>query len=92
MLEPTSADYPEESHLSVVCRVSTKPVSLILVPNGAAVRGTRCLGSSGNPGLSWEGRMLLFTDYSSAAGPNYRVCLRRTDGGPIVRSMGRGKP
>jgi len=33
--------------------------------------------------------MLLFNDQSAAAGPNYQVCLRRTDGGSVVR-LGEG--
>jgi hypothetical protein len=35
--------------------------------------------------------MLLFSDESSAAGLNYGVCLRKTDGGPVVR-LGDGIP
>jgi hypothetical protein len=35
--------------------------------------------------------MLLFSDDSVTAGPNYGVCLRSTDGGPVVR-LGEGDP
>jgi Tol biopolymer transport system component len=35
--------------------------------------------------LSPDGRQLLFTDYSEAAGPNYATCLRSLDEGTIVR-------
>ena len=43
------------------------------------------------PFLSRDGRMLLFVDESAAAGLNYGVCLRKTDGGPVVR-LGEGRP
>jgi Tol biopolymer transport system component len=39
--------------------------------------------------ISADGRFLLFEEQSVAAGPNYAVCLRRTDGTPPVR-LGNG--
>jgi dipeptidyl aminopeptidase/acylaminoacyl peptidase len=39
--------------------------------------------------LSADGRTLLFTEYSGAFGNNYAVCLRKTDGSPVVR-LGEG--
>jgi len=34
--------------------------------------------------LSRDGRMLLFTESGTAAGNNYQVCMRGTDGSPVV--------
>jgi eukaryotic-like serine/threonine-protein kinase len=39
--------------------------------------------------VSADGKKLLFTDASAAAGPNYAVCVRNTDGSPVVR-LGEG--
>jgi hypothetical protein len=41
--------------------------------------------------LSDDGRTLLFMEQGSAAGPTYAVCLRETDGSPVVR-LGEGVP
>jgi dipeptidyl aminopeptidase/acylaminoacyl peptidase len=41
------------------------------------------------PDLSGDGRTVLFTDESWTAGPYYTVCLRKTDGSPVVR-LGEG--
>jgi Tol biopolymer transport system component len=40
--------------------------------------------------LSADGRTLLFTEESGAVGTNYAVCLRGTDGSPVVR-LGEGQ-
>jgi eukaryotic-like serine/threonine-protein kinase len=60
-----------------------------LLTTTSAERDLSWLDSSSSPWLSRDGRMLLFTDYSSTAGSNYQVCLRRTDGGAVVR-LGEG--
>jgi Tol biopolymer transport system component len=39
--------------------------------------------------LSGDGRVLLFTEQSGVVGNNYAVCLRKTDGSPVVR-LGEG--
>ncbi|MEI6669872.1 MAG: serine/threonine-protein kinase [Acidobacteriota bacterium] len=41
--------------------------------------------------LSRDGQLLLYSDRSQSAGPNYAVALRRTDGSPSVR-LGEGDP
>jgi serine/threonine protein kinase len=41
--------------------------------------------------LSDDGRTLLFMEQGSAVGPTYAVCLRETDGSPVVR-LGEGVP
>jgi eukaryotic-like serine/threonine-protein kinase len=56
----------------------------VLAPGATAERDLSWLDLSFMPFLSRDGRMLSFTDQSPAAGPNYRVCLRTTDGGPVV--------
>jgi Tol biopolymer transport system component len=61
----------------------------VLAPGASAERDLSWLDWSGFPFLSRDGHMLLFNDESPAAGPNYRVCLRTTDGGPVV-TLGEG--
>jgi Tol biopolymer transport system component len=62
----------------------------VLAPGASAERDLSWLDFSWAPFLSPDGSMLLFSDESAAAGPNYGVCLRRTDGGPVVR-LGEGR-
>ncbi len=40
--------------------------------------------------ISADGRTFLFTEFSASAGPNGAVCLRQTDGTPVVR-LGEGR-
>jgi Tol biopolymer transport system component len=61
----------------------------VLAPGASAERDLSWLDNSLFPFLSRDGSMLLFNDMSAAAGLNYGVCLRRTDGGPVVR-LGEG--
>ncbi|MGZ5423574.1 MAG: hypothetical protein ACXWH4_03395, partial [Candidatus Aminicenantales bacterium] len=63
----------------------------VLAPGASAECDLSWLDGSVWPFLSRDGRMLLFKDESSAAGQNYEVCLRRTDGGPVLR-LGEGSP
>jgi Tol biopolymer transport system component len=62
-----------------------------LAPGASVERDLSWLDVSSLPFLSRDGRMLLFNDESPAAGPNYRVCLRTTNGGPVV-TLGEGLP
>jgi len=62
----------------------------VQVTGTGAERDLSWLDGSAYPFLSRDGRMLLFTDFSSIAGPNYQAGLRRTDGGPVVR-LGEGQ-
>jgi len=48
------------------------------------------LGQSEPACLSADGRLLLFTEETAVTGFNYAVCVRRTDGSPVVR-LGEGK-
>ncbi len=63
----------------------------VLAPGASAERDVSWLDSSVWPFLSRDGSMLLFDDQSAAAGANYTVCLRKADGGPVVR-LGEGLP
>ena len=63
----------------------------VLAPGASTERDLSWLDASVYPSLSRDGRLLLFDDESAAAGPNYRVCLRTTDGGPVV-ILGEGIP
>ena len=47
------------------------------------------LDHSFRPHISRDGSELLFTEGATAAGPHYSVCLRKTDGSPVVR-LGEG--
>jgi dipeptidyl aminopeptidase/acylaminoacyl peptidase len=62
-----------------------------LGPGASAERDLSWLDMSGDPFLSRDGRMLLFDDESTAAGPPGGVCLRTTEGGPVVH-LGEGWP
>jgi serine/threonine protein kinase/Tol biopolymer transport system component len=61
----------------------------VLAPGANVARDLGWLDYSYAPFLSRDGSMLLFDDASTTAGPNYQVCLRKTDGGPVVR-LGEG--
>jgi Tol biopolymer transport system component len=61
----------------------------VLAPGASAEREVSWLDNSARPFLSRDGSSLLFGDESAAAGSNYMVCLRKTDGGPVVR-LGEG--
>jgi Tol biopolymer transport system component len=62
-----------------------------LAPGARAERDLSWLDNSSDAYLSRDGRMMLFADQSATGGLNYEVCLRRTDGGPVVR-LGEGRP
>lgn len=63
----------------------------VLPPGANAERDASYLDASAFPYLSRDGSLLLFNDQSAAGGMNYRVCLRKTDGGPVVH-LGEGVP
>jgi Tol biopolymer transport system component len=63
----------------------------VLLPGQAAERDLSWLDLSDRPILSADGKTILFTEQSGSLGVNYAVCLRRTDGSPVVR-LGEGTP
>jgi serine/threonine protein kinase/Tol biopolymer transport system component len=62
---------------------------LVRAPGEKTERDLSWLDYSIFPVLSGDGRTLLFTDISEPAGRYYMVCLRKTDGSPVVR-LGEG--
>jgi serine/threonine protein kinase/Tol biopolymer transport system component len=74
----------------LVTRDDLRDEILVLAPGARAERDLSWLDFPNSPYLSPNGHTLLFTDASTAAGPNYAVCLRTTDGGPVVR-LGEGQ-
>jgi serine/threonine protein kinase len=59
---------------------------MALAPGEKAERELSWLDDSTYPCLSPDGRLLLFSDSDEiAAGPNYALLLRKTDGSPVVR-------
>jgi dipeptidyl aminopeptidase/acylaminoacyl peptidase len=61
----------------------------VLVPGAAAERDLSWLDFSQPAALSPDGESLLFGEESGSLGDNYAVCLRQTDGSPVVR-LGEG--
>ncbi len=59
------------------------------IPGITPERDFSWLNWSSFPVLSKDRRTLLFSEEGEAAGKNYTVCLRRTDGSPVVR-LGEG--
>ncbi len=60
-----------------------------LGPGATAERDLSWLDLSNPIALSPDGKTLLFTEESGSVGVNYAVCLRGTDGSPVVR-LGEG--
>jgi Tol biopolymer transport system component len=63
----------------------------VLLPGQTAERDLSWLDLSDRPLLSADGKTIVFTEQSGSLGVNYAVCLRRTDGSPVVR-LGEGTP
>jgi Tol biopolymer transport system component len=62
---------------------------MVRPPGGDSERALSWLNYSVLPSLSGDGRTLLFTEQGGQNNPNSSVCLRRTDGSPVVR-LGEG--
>jgi len=62
-----------------------------LLPGQAVEKDLSWLDLSDRPILSADGKTIVFTEQSGSLGANYAVCLRRTDGSPVVR-LGEGTP
>ena len=61
-----------------------------VAPGEKAERNLTWLDYSEVRDISSDGRLVLFDEESGVMGPNYSVCLRRTDGAPPVR-LGEGR-
>jgi Tol biopolymer transport system component len=73
----------------LVSRDDLRSEIYVLAPGATAERDLSWLDFSADLSLSRDGLTLLFDDESATAGPNYGVCIRKTDGGPVVR-LGEG--
>ncbi len=62
-----------------------------LAPGASQERDLSWFDNSRGFDLSADGKLLLFEEESEVTGPNYAVCLRKTDGSPPVR-LGEGTP
>ncbi|HQR68346.1 MAG TPA: hypothetical protein PLB02_13235, partial [Thermoanaerobaculia bacterium] len=61
----------------------------VLAPGQARERDLSWLDLSDPVALTADGKTLLFMEESGSVGVNYAVCLRQTDGSPVVR-LGEG--
>ncbi len=73
----------------LVTRENYRTAIAALAPGRAQESDLSWLDWSGGADLSPDGRVLLFTEAGEGVGPNYAVCLRGTDGSPVVR-LGEG--
>jgi serine/threonine protein kinase/WD40 repeat protein len=62
----------------------------VQAPGESTERDLSWLDLSAASRLSPDGKMLLFSEESGSVGVNYAVCLRGTDGSPVVR-LGEGQ-
>ncbi len=70
-------------------RVDFRYAAMVHTPGDAEGRDLSWLNTSHVRALSQDGQTLLFAE--TALGTNYAVCLRKTDGSPVVR-LGEGWP
>jgi len=68
----------------LVAREDSANVVVAKDPASGQERDLSWLDNSSGPGISEDGRTIVFTEYSSATGSTYAVCLRKTDGSPAV--------
>ena len=70
-------------------RLDFRYATMVHTPGDAEDRDLSWLNTSHARALSQDGKTLLFAE--TALGTNYAVCLRKTDGSPVVR-LGEGWP
>jgi Tol biopolymer transport system component len=70
-------------------RVDYRYAAMVHAPGDVEDRDLSWLNTSHARALSQDGQTLLFTE--TALGTNYAVCLRKTDGSPVLR-LGEGWP
>jgi Tol biopolymer transport system component len=68
----------------LVAREDNVNVVVAKDPATGRERDLSWLDSSDGPNISEDGRTLAFSESSFATGSNYAVCLRKTDGSPVV--------
>ena len=74
----------------LVTRDSLQVSTFALAPGAARERDLSWLEWSRARYLSPDGKVLLFEEQSAPVGTNYAVCVRQTDGSPVVR-LGEGQ-
>jgi eukaryotic-like serine/threonine-protein kinase len=75
---------------ALVTRDSLQVSTFALAPGAARERDLSWLEWSTARYLSPDGKVLLFEEQSAPVGTNYAVCVRQTDGSPVVR-LGEGQ-
>ena len=70
-------------------RLDFRYAAMVHTPDAAGDRDLSWLNTSHARALSQDGQTLLFSE--TALGTNYAVCLRKTDGSPVLR-LGEGWP
>jgi WD40 repeat protein len=73
----------------LVARDDFRQGIMVRPPDAGSERDMSWLDSSVSPRLSADGQMVLFTEQGGERNLNYIVCLRKTDGSPVVR-LGEG--
>jgi serine/threonine protein kinase/dipeptidyl aminopeptidase/acylaminoacyl peptidase len=73
----------------LLARENRRLIIMGLAPGETKERDLSWLDWSLADDLSNDGRTLLFTEFGQGAGPHYAVCMRKTDGSPVVR-LGEG--
>jgi len=68
----------------LVARADSANAVVAKDPASGKERDLSWLDLSASPRISDDGKVVVFTEYSSATGANYAVCLRKTDGSPAV--------
>jgi Tol biopolymer transport system component len=73
----------------IATREDSVQAMMVLPPGQNTERDLAWLDLPDRPVLSADGKTIVFTEQSDSVGVNYAVCLRRTDGSPVVR-LGEG--
>ncbi len=73
----------------LVTRESIENGVFALAPGATRERDLSWLEYSSARDISADGKTVLFEEQSAPAGPNYAVCVRGTDGSPVIR-LGEG--
>lgn len=68
----------------LVARQNLETATVAKDPATGRERDLSWLDNSSGPRISEDGKIIVFGEYSSATGSNYAVCLRKTDGSPVV--------
>jgi len=74
----------------LVARDDMRTELRVLAPGAKEERDLSWLDFGDEPTLSLDGRFLFFTEQAEAAGPFYAVCMRGSDGSPVLR-LGDGR-